>query len=253
MNETSSIMWDLNYFSPRMKCRTEDKVEILQTVQKLCHYNYLIRRRGLLALWDVLEQEEDPFIRLCLDQLPELLEQAQLKEYMEIAIIAEDAVGKRFLELAVIADGVLKIQQGVDNGALLTRLAAWFGTEFLDKFRAMKEADEEKNSAEERECQERLRKGQLASACPEFDELTECDSKILRKVVRIADFRKLAIAFKEAGYGIYQKISDCMTDEQKRSLEEEGSYLHNLRIYDVAEAQRYIVNLARQVEGDSAE
>ena len=128
-------MENYEYISSRLQCTDEEKANALALAQRICGYADTARLNGPLALENVLEQEQEPFLQASLRRVVDAESADNLREALQIHILAANASGARFLEMMVIADGVCQLQKGMHPHALLSRLGEWFGTSYQEQVR----------------------------------------------------------------------------------------------------------------------
>ena len=56
-------MENMEYYTQRLQCSDEEKDACLETVVKLYHLRWYLRKNGFLAAADLAEKEEDAFFR----------------------------------------------------------------------------------------------------------------------------------------------------------------------------------------------
>ena len=65
-------MENMEYYTQRLQCSDEEKDACLETVARLYHLRYQLRREGILLAEELAERERDPFFRACLLDLVEV-------------------------------------------------------------------------------------------------------------------------------------------------------------------------------------
>ncbi len=86
---------------------------------------------------------------------------------------------------------------------------------------------------------------QLASVIKEmmftFEDIIKLDSSGIREILKVADKKDLMVALKGAGEELKKKFLENMSQRAQEAFEEEMSFLGPVRVKDVEEAQRKIV------------
>jgi len=220
----------------RVSCCKEDKKPVFQTVKKLMDYIKLARRDGLLALADVMEVKEDPFLKGCLRYLLEASPELEdFAEYGAVCLSAASETGAQLLQKAVIVDGLMLLLRQTPPRAALLRLSAWLGEGFSEEVDAeLYDMDE----AEERRHRE-VRETRAASVLPEFDDLAGLSDEQLQ----IIDQQTLAIALLGASGAVYDKVKRGLSPARWEELEQLMDGLHPIRACDAEHAQRQVLEL----------
>jgi len=85
-----------------------------------------------------------------------------------------------------------------------------------------------------------------------FDDLIKLDDRSIQKVLKEIDMKELSVALKGASDEVKEKIFSNMSERAGRMLQEEMEYLGPVRLKEVEEAQRRILNVVLNLE-DSGE
>ncbi len=81
-----------------------------------------------------------------------------------------------------------------------------------------------------------------------FDDIAYLDNLEVQAFIRECDTKDLTIALKGANTEVTQVIFSNMSQRQQETIKTDMLYLHNVRMRDVEEAQRSIINVIRRLE-----
>jgi flagellar motor switch protein FliG len=81
-----------------------------------------------------------------------------------------------------------------------------------------------------------------------FEDIVQVDDRGVQRILKEIDQRDLALALKAAGADVAGKIYKNMSERASGLLKEEISYLGPVRVKDVEESQRRIVEVVRRLE-----
>ncbi|HIE04839.1 MAG TPA: flagellar motor switch protein FliG [Candidatus Latescibacteria bacterium] len=83
-----------------------------------------------------------------------------------------------------------------------------------------------------------------------FEDIVLLDDRDLQEVIRSVDTRTLALALKGAGDELKEKILKNLSERARTMVQEEMEYLGAVRLREVEEAQRQIIDVIRQMESE---
>lgn len=231
----------LIYDPERLACSAEEKEACLETVRKLARLCEFFRKNGLLAVYDLAEEESDPFLRTCLLEFDEAVGDDGAKERFERMSCAYLAAGNyrggAFLNAVLVAKGLLLMLANLDvspsvwGKRLSAELRGFFGAEYRE--RVVKVIEQETKTPNTRE----------VSFIPEFDRFVQLALPQRQALMREADVRDLAIALPYVSAAAEKAVLEALTEEARKTLEDCLPYTHNLRVIDVTRAQE---NLLKQ-------
>ncbi|HID10078.1 MAG TPA: flagellar motor switch protein FliG [Candidatus Latescibacteria bacterium] len=81
-----------------------------------------------------------------------------------------------------------------------------------------------------------------------FEDIVLLDDRDLQEIIRSVDTRTLALALKGAGDDVRKKVLENLSERARAMVEEEMEYLGAVRLKEVEEAQRQIIEVIRQME-----
>ena len=114
-------MENMEYYTRRLQCSDAEKDACLETVAKLCHARFYLRRYGWLAAEDLAKKESDPFFRACLMDVTEGYEPESLERRYTQYLLAADCRGGAFLNALLISQGLVllvRYENGEDFGGM---------------------------------------------------------------------------------------------------------------------------------------
>ncbi len=122
---------DIKYLANRIQCSKEDKIECISTIKDIIDLANIARREGLLALENVVQNNNYPIllkklITLIIDGTDPEIVQKVSDAYM----ISGNYNGKECLKNILIIEGCLMIQQGVNPTLIIKILLEYLGNEF---------------------------------------------------------------------------------------------------------------------------
>ncbi len=81
-----------------------------------------------------------------------------------------------------------------------------------------------------------------------FDDIVFLDNREIQTFLREVDSKDLTVALKGAGAEVKDVIMNNMSQRQQETVRTDLQYLHNVRMRDVEEAQRTIIDTIRRLE-----
>lgn len=122
----------MQYYTEPFSCSYEDKLHCIETVKKLYDLAILVRKKGLLILYEAMENESDLFFKKSLYSLLELLEYEQVSNCLYAYLAAGNYHGRELLKNLLIVNGVLLILNNTHPTLVMSCLKGWFGEEFAE-------------------------------------------------------------------------------------------------------------------------
>lgn len=81
-----------------------------------------------------------------------------------------------------------------------------------------------------------------------FDDIVFLDNREIQTFLRECDSKDLTVALKGAGAEVKEVIMNNMSQRQQETIKTDLQYLHNVRMRDVEDAQRTIIETIRRLE-----
>lgn len=81
-----------------------------------------------------------------------------------------------------------------------------------------------------------------------FDDIVFLDNREIQTFLRECDQKDLTVALKGAGAEVQKVIMSNMSQRQQESIKTDLQYLHNVRVRDIEDAQRRIIETIRRLE-----
>jgi hypothetical protein len=228
-----------NEFTDRIRCRSREKEECLELVEKIIKYSIFYKEEGSDFLAQELKDIEDSFLYLGIELLLDKTDPFEVQSILTRHILAGDYHGKEFLQKMIIVEGVHAIQLGFSDSILIEVLLSLFGEDYLLENKSENYADNLLNQIIEYSIFYRgIKKAVLPNiettivTPKEFRKLLLCDSKGIQKIVREIDnifivraIKNLDLNFKKLFYeNILERSSKLLFQKEKEtevSLEEE--------------------------------
>lgn len=237
-------MENMEYYTRRLQCSDAEKDACLETVAKLCHARFYLRRYGWLAAEDLAKKESDPFFRACLMDVTEGYEPESLERRYTQYLLAADCRGGAFLNALLISQGLVllvRYENGEDFGGMsweyvfTERLGGWFGVEYRERV----------TEVIEEACRRERPKRAGLSRVPAFDGLTKLSPGQRDWLVRSVPVRTLCLALKLGGTAVSEFLMEGAEDRE--ALERAFADTTNVRLTDVEAAQWEILEKAREI------
>lgn len=221
MNE----FYEGNEFTDRIRCRSREKEDCLELVEKMIRYGLIYQTGGAEYLARELKFIDDSYLKLAIELLLEDTESSELQSILSRHILAGNYHGKEFLEKMVILEGVQAIQYRLNIFILAEILLSLFGedylvenkpdnfveslidsvgriTDFYMKIRELEKPDPEK-----------------VNIIPkEFRKLLQCDAKGIQKIIREVDSIFIVRAIKNIDLNFKKVIYESVTDRTAKIL-----------------------------------
>ena len=261
-------MENMEYYTQRLQCSDEEKDACLETVAKLYHLRYQIRREGILLAEDLAERERDPFFRACLLDLVEVFpDPEELERRSTQYLMAGDYRGGAFLNAVLLSRGVALIAryEGREDEAfrekhwnktwgelLCETLRGWFGVEYREKVMAViKREEKTRRDAEPKQGHDPViwspePRQNHASLLREFDGLMELTPPQRDWLVRNTSTRILCLAMQAGGTQVNEYLKEGVEDREQ--LEKGLNLTTNVRVCDVEAAQREMLEKAEEAK-----
>lgn len=234
-----TFMDHMEYLSLRLQCSYEDKLECLETVKKLYSLAALARKEGLLALEDAVKNE-DLFLKTMVDALIDSFETKPLETIFSAYLAAGNYRGKEFLKNLLIVNGLILIAKNKVPHQVVNELQGWFGVEFAQTYKNELAAEIARLKPPPAPKEK--------STVPEFDRLADFSKVYTIKLLSEIENRTLSIALNGASDKVADHLFHLMENSRAEEVRMDLENLQYLRIIDVEEAQRDILEKAGELE-----
>lgn len=134
-------MYEFICDAARLQCDLTDKQACIHTAKKIYGLAVIARKRGLLALADVAEQETDLFLKTAIGSLLELGDENLASDCLYAYLVAGNYHGKDYLNNLLIVIGLLHIQRSLPLQQLMESLKGWFWVDFAEIYSCEMEAE----------------------------------------------------------------------------------------------------------------
>lgn len=241
---------NMEYFTQRLKCNFNDKMQAIEVVKKLVRYGQLARRSGLLSLEREFADEEDLFLKKGLSLVVDARPTEQIRDTLDAFIVAGNYKGAEFLKRIVAAEGVIFIQNGVNPMFIVDLLEGWFGEDFILIYEDEMElfmTQETKKMQDRNTVGDLLGQGEV-SLVPDFDRLNFLDFNSVLKLVKNINVTDLSIALKGAGKRVAWFLYDSLSFRKQDLILSEFEYISKMEDNVVRLAQEKIVDVAKKME-----
>ncbi len=108
----------------------EDKEKCIPLLRRMLEISDFSQRKGLLALKDMLQEEENAFLKLVMESIIGGLNPKGLSDFMQQLILAKEYAGYELLSRLVIAQGCLYILEGLSSRHMALQLGAMLGEQY---------------------------------------------------------------------------------------------------------------------------
>jgi len=243
-------MENMEYYTQRLQCSDAEKDACLETVVKLYHLRWYLRKHGFLAALELAETEEDAFFRAGLRDLVDTgADPEEMERMFTQYLMAGDYRGGAFLNAVLISRGLVLIVRREGPGGeelcekgenwadlLCETVRGWFGVEYREKVAAaLQQADREERAQRNR-----------ASLVPEFDRLTKLTPEQRDRLVRSVSGQTLRCALRAGGSAVKEFLMEGAEDRE--ALERDLAALGEVRKMDQMAAQRAVLLKAEEAK-----
>jgi hypothetical protein len=203
-----------NEFTDRIRCRSREKEESIDLVERVLKYSIIYSDEGTDYLAEESKYIEDPFLKLALELVIEKTDPNEVQSILSRHIISGDYHGKDFLQKMIILEGISAIQYKYSPYIVIEILLSLFGEDYIVD---NKEDNYSQNLVDFilkfTKYTLSLKKAKLPdieniSMNPkEFRKLLKCDTKSIQKIAREVDnifivraIKNLELGFKRVFY-----------------------------------------------------
>lgn len=113
-----------------IECSHEEKLHLVDVINKIIHLAVLARKEGVLALEEQSQNMQDSMLRLLLELICDGVDPQSVTEIADNTIFASFETGAKLLEKIIIKEGLLSIQSGENPMIIETKLLALLGNDF---------------------------------------------------------------------------------------------------------------------------
>lgn len=219
-------------FAERIRCKSREKDELLDLVQKILAYSFRVSRSGVMSLSEEIETCPEPFLKLGIQLILDKLEPSTIRMILFRHIIVGNYHGKEFLQKMIILEGVLGFLECENPRVLLEVLLSLmgedyllekknpnFGDEFLETLLNLKNYLDELKSAPDLDWEK------VVVAPKEFKHVLRCDRNGILRICREIDNMFLVKAIKNLELGFKKIFYLSLPERAARMLyEDEKKY-----------------------------
>jgi len=101
-------------FCSKLNCTftDSDRKSCLPLIKKIENYAIIASKRGLLAICDPLENEDDKFLKMALSLLTDAIESNEVAEILMSTIITDQPKGAELLKKIIVIRGIMCFVDG---------------------------------------------------------------------------------------------------------------------------------------------
>lgn len=214
-----------NEFTDRIRCRSREKEDCLDLVEKIVRYGLVYERGGAELLAKELKFIEDTYLKLAVELLIEDTEPSELQSILARHILVGDYHGRDFLEKMIILEGIEAIQYRLEIPILLEILLSLFGEDYLTENKPENYSEKilqtVKNITDFYVSIRTTEKPDIEkiNIIPkEFRKLLMCDSKGIQRIVREVDNIFIVRAIKNLDINFKKIFYESITDRSAKIL-----------------------------------
>ena len=217
---------------------TADKESCVPVVKKMIDLAHLARMNGVLALEDVLAQEENVFLKTAITLVVDGVDPVITEHILSNLILADDHKGTQLLERLITAEGITAIQAGENPQVIAMRLYSILGEKYLPSFENTIRELLEKIAV-------KLRDKKATLESEPFEKLiTGMGGRDLQLALSsITNSWTLGYALYGCGFDLICKVLDNLSQNMCVQLCEDILIIENLSEHAVKEAQDEIVEI----------
>ena len=214
-----------NEFTDRIRCRSREKEECLELVEKILKFSIIYKEGGAELLSYELKNIEDGYLRLALELLIEETNSQELQSILSRHILAGNYHGKEFLKKMIVLEGIVAVQYNIPNDMLLELLLSLFGEDYINENKPLNFQENLLKSVQLfTTFMNEIRKAEIPSVDTinttpkEFKKILLCDTKSVQKIVREIDNIFIVRAIKNLSIGFKKLFYDNINERSARIL-----------------------------------
>ena len=124
-----------------------EKEASLPLVQKMLEYSALSRRRGILAFENVLDNEQDAFLKTALQMAADAVHPQVIENKLNDTIKTDNPAGAQLLERQIITQGVLSIVEGENPRIIAKKITSLFGDNYASRIEELIPSEPDETTA----------------------------------------------------------------------------------------------------------
>jgi len=229
----------------KIKCSKKEKIKCIGIIKKLCYFLEKIRREGLLAVEDEINEITDKFFKHGLKLIIDGTDPDIVKNILLNYLYLSNEKGRVLLEKCIILEGLLSIQNG-DNPRILTaKLGSYLNDEGYD-------LDFENDYLNDYKIYlEKIKDDDLipdnnTDLLDKF--INDFDDRSIQKMLCEIDTQELAKALSGSSGKTKYKIFKNMSNRSGMILKDELDYYNNIyNKKDIKVSQKKIENIFKKL------
>lgn len=132
------IVMTADYYTQRMQCTREEKLECLSVVRELLALAFIVKEEGFLKMDEALRDPvrfQDKFLRRAASIVVETANEENVEEVLYNLIFTSAEMGHyRFFKYILIAETMIALGKGEDMDYIFAYLVpSFFGLEYVDQ------------------------------------------------------------------------------------------------------------------------
>ncbi|NBU99252.1 MAG: hypothetical protein EBS19_13755, partial [Spirochaetia bacterium] len=120
-----------NEFTDRIRCRSKEKEECIDLVERILKYSIIYSDEGSDSLTEELKSIEDSFLKLGLEMVIDKIDPNEIQSILSRHILSGDFHGKDFLQKMIILEGISAIQYKYSPNLVIEILLSLFGEDYI--------------------------------------------------------------------------------------------------------------------------
>lgn len=132
------IVMTADYYTQRMQCTREEKLECLSVVRELLTLAFIVKEEGFLKMDEALRDPirfQDKFLRRAAGIIVETANEENVEQVLYNLIFTSAEMGhRRFFKYILIAETMIALGKGEDMDYIFAYLVpSFFGLEYVDQ------------------------------------------------------------------------------------------------------------------------
>jgi hypothetical protein len=120
-----------NEFTDRIRCRSREKEESIELVERILRYSVIYNDEGTNSLADELKFIDNSFLKLGLEFVIEETDPEDVRSILSRHILSGDYHGKEFLQKMIVMEGISAIQYKYSPYIITELLLSLFGEDYI--------------------------------------------------------------------------------------------------------------------------
>ena len=239
-----------------------DRDACVPIISRIADFSKAARKDGFFALVDLLETEENPFLKEAVMLIVDGCEQPLLGELLMYMLMAEKDYGANMLCAFVIAQGVMMIHTGDMPGKIRLELLSMLGAKYMAREREAADAKMAIHSLEQFYTKvahyksadiesspfashiAESDKAALGDVCGQFEKLlSNMPDETINAALKDVRTRTIESALRVLGFETIKKIMDNLPASRQAEIYSNWNFMGPIRISDIQDSVSELMTL----------